>query len=253
MQIESCLERIRYDGPRNPTLNVLSSLQEAFLLSVPFENLDILEGRDIVLSSRAVYDKIVLKHRGGVCFERTLLFFELLKALGFRAELLSCRMVRNGVIGPDYEHMALLVRLGHDHLVDIGDSHGCRTPLRIDGSDAPLADDALFRIQACEQGYALMSRHGSAEWSVRFVFDLIPHNAAEFEAMNRFHQTSPESSFTGRRLVTLPTPDGRISLIDRQCVITAGESRRMSRISSDEEYRECLKRLFGIELINGRG
>ncbi len=47
MNVDICLERIGYQGPRDPVLQTLRELQLAFLLHVPFENLDIHLGRNI--------------------------------------------------------------------------------------------------------------------------------------------------------------------------------------------------------------
>ena len=40
-QIDAYLERIGYDGPRDPTAETLRALHRAHVYAVPFENLDI--------------------------------------------------------------------------------------------------------------------------------------------------------------------------------------------------------------------
>ncbi len=60
--------------------------------------------------------------------------------------------------------------------------------------------------------------------------------------MCRYHQTSPESSFTRKRVCSLATPGGRITLSDLTLLVT-------ERLLADEqEHRATLCELFGIDL-----
>jgi N-hydroxyarylamine O-acetyltransferase len=247
MDIKRCLQRLDYVGPRDPSLRTLRSLQLAFLLHVPFENLDILLGREIVLSSRAVFEKIVDGERGGVCYELNILFFDLLTALGFRVDYASARMIKKSGIGPEFDHMVLIVKLEHDYLVDVGHGHFCRDPLRIDGESMSSAGGYEYRVDRYGNDYALYSRHANAPWSPRFIFSRSPHHCFEFEPMNLFHQTSPDSPFTRRRLVALATDDGHLSAIDRRLIIISRKGKKRIELDSEEAYQTCLKRYFGIK------
>lgn len=146
IDVERCLKRIGYSGPTEPTLYTLRALQMAFLRKVPFENLDIHLGRQIRLSSESIYDKIVLRRRGGFCYECNILFFDLLKGLNFQVEYLSARMVKGSAVGPEYDHMVLLVTLEHDYLADVGNGQSCREPLRIDGANRATSEGYAYRV-----------------------------------------------------------------------------------------------------------
>ena len=78
------LKRINYSGSLEPSLKVLKQLQQAHLMSVPFENLDIHYGRTIELDLDKIFNKVVVDHRGGFCYELNGLFGELLSMLGFK-------------------------------------------------------------------------------------------------------------------------------------------------------------------------
>jgi N-hydroxyarylamine O-acetyltransferase len=98
------LERISYQGSREPILPTLQALHEAHLLAVPFENLDIFLGREIVLDEPSLWSKIIEHHRGGFCYELNGLFALLLRALGFQVDLLSASVARStGGFGPDFD------------------------------------------------------------------------------------------------------------------------------------------------------
>jgi N-hydroxyarylamine O-acetyltransferase len=90
----------------------LGGLQYAHLLSVPFENLDIHRGREILLDENRIFDKIVSERRGSFCYELNGSFTALLQELGFTVDLLSSRVYGNGGYSPEYGHLALGVAQG---------------------------------------------------------------------------------------------------------------------------------------------
>src|SRR3989442_4865467 len=68
METAYYLKRIRYQRSLQPSIGVLRKLHRRHLLSVPFENLDIHLGKQIILDQEVFYDKIVRDRRGGDCF-----------------------------------------------------------------------------------------------------------------------------------------------------------------------------------------
>jgi arylamine N-acetyltransferase len=51
MDVRRCLSRIGYRGPLEPNMETLRAVQLSFQLTVPFENLDIHLGKEIILLS----------------------------------------------------------------------------------------------------------------------------------------------------------------------------------------------------------
>ncbi len=244
--VERCLNRCAYNTPTKPTLATLGALQLAFLLKIPFENLDIHLGRPIRLSTDSIYEKIIMKNRGGFCYECNILFFDLLKMLGFRVDYLSARMVTENGVGPEFDHMVLLVHLDHDYLVDVGNGQSCREPLRIDGTNSVSSEGYVYRVGNYNRDYALLYRQPDKAWRPRFIFSLRPRQRAEFSDMCHYHQTSPDSIFTRQRLVTMATPEGRVSLTDMQLVITNRAEKHESVVYSKDQYEAILRQKFGI-------
>ena len=111
MTTHDYLARIKYAGKTDPTLDVLVALQEAHLLTVPFENLDIHAGTRIVLDPDCLYSKIVTMKRGGFCYELNALFHWLLLELGFDSKLLMGRVYNHTTkdYGPEFDHMLKLI------------------------------------------------------------------------------------------------------------------------------------------------
>jgi N-hydroxyarylamine O-acetyltransferase len=94
MDIDAYLERIAYEGSREPAARTLRDLQVAHLTAVPFENLSIHAREPILLDDDALFDKVVGRRRGGFCYELNGLFAGLLRALGFNVAMLSARVAR---------------------------------------------------------------------------------------------------------------------------------------------------------------
>src|SRR5918912_1986724 len=108
MDVAAYLDRIDYRGPLEPTAETLRRLHVAHLLAVPFENLNIGMGWPIVLDQDALFAKIVVRRRGGFCYELNGLFAALLRTLGFDVVMLSAGAASaTAGFGPDFDHMAL--------------------------------------------------------------------------------------------------------------------------------------------------
>jgi N-hydroxyarylamine O-acetyltransferase len=83
---------------------------------------------------------------------------------------------------------------------------------------------------------------------MRFQFTTEPREQADFAGMCEHHQTSPHSIFTKQRLVTRPTPSGRISLMGNRRTEVRGAEQIEQAVSADAELEDCLRQDFGIEL-----
>jgi N-hydroxyarylamine O-acetyltransferase len=241
------LKRINYDDPLDPTAETLRQLQVAHLLAVPFENLSIHSGEPIVLDDDSLFQKIVVRRRGGFCYELNGLFAALLRALGFDVEMLSARVANaQGEFGPEFDHMTLLVRLNERWLVDVGFGESFREPLLLDERGEQVQGERAYRIDADDDRLTMMQRDESGKWSAQYRFSLEPHVYDDYAGMCYYHQTSPESHFTQRRICSLATPDGRLTLSQMRLITTRGRERDERQLADDAEYTEALRTHFGI-------
>lgn len=110
MNIDAFLQRIGYQGSLEISLPVLATLQRQFLLSVPFENLDIHRNIKLRFDQQSVFEKIVQRHCGGVCYESNALFYDALVTLGFQVDILAAEMCSDQPLKAFYDHMTLRVR-----------------------------------------------------------------------------------------------------------------------------------------------
>jgi N-hydroxyarylamine O-acetyltransferase len=246
------LNRIHYHASLEPTAATLRALHVAHLQQVPFENLDIYRRRLFDLDPAALFDKIVICRRGGFCYELNGLFALLLEQLGFRVTRLTARVVgEDGRVGPEFDHLTLQVQCqDHDHsvwLADVGFGDSFLEPLRFEKKDVQSDGLRAYRIERDESSRWLWERDYDETWRRQYGFDLQPHSLSDFAGMCVWHQTSPDSIFTQRRVCTRATPDGRITLSELH-LITTRHGQRTEHAIREEEYHDVLRREFEIVL-----
>ncbi len=247
MDTTAYLDRINYRGPLTPTPETLRQLQLAHLLSVPFENLSIHASEPIVLDDEALFEKIVTRRRGGFCYELNGLFAALLRDLGFEVQMLSAGvMSRTGEFGPDFDHMTLLVQLQDKWLADVGFGDSFTEPLLVDERGDQVQGRHAYRLVEDGDRLTLMQRDDNNEWSPQYRFSLQPHTYGDYADMCHYHQTSPESHFTRRRICSRLTTTGRVTLSDMRLITTTGKESTERELSSAEEYNAMLREHFGI-------
>lgn len=235
--VDRYLARIGYDGPREPTAEVLRRLQVAHMKAVPFENLDIALGRPISLATSALVDKILTRGRGGFCYELNALFAWLLRRLGFDVTLMQSQVFDGEKFGPPFDHLTLHVVADQVvWLADVGFGASFREPLAM---TTGLEQDG-FRIVD-----DVVEQDGVDGWAPMYRFDPTPRVLSEFEEMCRWQQTADESNFTGRRTISIATDTGRITLRDDRLIVTTDGTKTETPVS---DFDTALAEHFGIRL-----
>jgi N-hydroxyarylamine O-acetyltransferase len=253
MNVETYLERINYRGARVPNAATLRALQGAHLTTVPFENLSIHANEPIVLEDEALFQKIVTRRRGGFCYELNGLFAWLLRELGFQVDMLSAGVANSeGIFGPDFDHMTLLVTLDERWLADVGFGDSFREPLRLDRRGVQTQGERSYEIISEGEHLVLRQRLPQEHWKAQYRFTLQPHRYADYEEMCHYQQTSPQSHFTKGRICTLATETGRITLSGLRLITTEGQQKQERVLSGEEEYAAILAHHFGIGEIKFR-
>jgi N-hydroxyarylamine O-acetyltransferase len=248
MDTHAYLQRINYTGPLAPNAEALRLLHLAHLQTVPFENLSIHRGEPIVLADDALFEKIVGGRRGGFCYELNGLFAALLRALGFQVAMLSARVANGqGELGPDFDHMTLMVTLEERWLADVGFGDSFLEPLRLDERGDQVQGERDYRVDLDGAYLTLNQRADAAEWKVQYQFTLQPFRYVDYAEMCQYHQTSPQSHFTRARICSRATSAGRITLSDMRFITsTPGGGRREQLLTNDDEYAIMLREHFGI-------
>lgn len=248
--IEAYLRRLGVAPLDAADADALARLHEAHLLAIPFENLSIAWGEPIVLDVASLHRKIVGGARGGGCHELNGLFAWGLRALGYEVDLLSARVRRDdGGYGPPFDHMCLRVRAsGRDWLADVGFGESFRRPLALDAAGVHEEGRVAYAVRPAGGELEIARREGDGPWTPLYRLDPAPRRLEEFASMSAYHESSPESPFTRRRVCTLATAWGRLTLSDRALVRTTLDGQRAEEALGDEAaWAAALRAHFGIE------
>ncbi|MBF5043766.1 arylamine N-acetyltransferase [Aggregicoccus sp. 17bor-14] len=249
MDAAAYTRRIGYEGPLEPTLEVLTGLCAAHIRTVPFENLAIHEGARISLEPEALFHKVVLRRRGGYCFELNGLFSALLKALGFQVEHLLGRVWFSNPTAPVPTHQVSRVALGGErYLVDVGfGARVLRAPLpwRL---DAPVAQGPdTFRLVRTDNDEVMLQSHEPEGW--RNLYSLLPCTVRpqDYVPANHYTSTHPASSFVLNAVAALTTPEGRITFRNRELRRTTAAGTEVRELAHPAELAALLASEFGLE------
>lgn len=246
---EKYLERIEIKEIDKPSFEFLSKLQLAHLYTIPFEDLDIPYRDKITLDLERIYNKIIPTKRGGFCYELNGLFHWLLTQLGFKVDMLSARVFNHQKqeLGPDYDHMTLLVHLDKDYLVDVGFGDSFRAPIEMpDGVCKDISGN--YKIFVIDTTHYELKKHEEDEWRLQYSFTTIPQKFLDFAEMCRLQQESPTSHFRTRLKCTIATPTGRITLVDSSLTVTKNNIKQKKVIETEKEFYSLLYTYFGIKL-----
>ncbi|WP_033306359.1 arylamine N-acetyltransferase [Streptomyces iakyrus] len=262
-QVDAYLRRLGVEHPAWPTVDALRELHLRHLQTVPFENLSIHLGEEIVLEEKRLLDKVVGARRGGFCYELNGSFGALLAALGYDVALLAARVYGDeGRLGIPYDHLALRVRTvdGGDWLADVGFGAHSHLPLAFGDRGEQQDPGGTFRIVEAEPDAAgVRGGYGTAEAADLDVFrggapqyrlEVRPRVLGDFVAGAWWHSTSPVSHFTRSLVCSRVTRDGgRITLSGRTLTATAADgTREVRELETDEEVLGVYRERFGIEL-----
>ncbi|MFJ9536639.1 arylamine N-acetyltransferase [Streptomyces sp. NPDC101225] len=234
--------------PTAPTADVLRDLHLRHLRTVPFENLSIHLGEEIVLEEGRLVDKVVGARRGGFCYELNGAFAALLGALGFEVTLLAARVHgKAGRLGIPYDHLALRVRTadGAQWLADVGFGAHSHYPLAFADRGEQTDPGGVFRITEAGPDLDIVLNGGP-----QYRLEVRPRELGDFVAGAWWHSTSPGSHFVQSLVCSKVTRDGgRITLSGRTFKTTGADGVREEReLGTDEEVLGVYRERFGIEL-----
>ncbi|MFY0989585.1 arylamine N-acetyltransferase family protein [Halomonas sp. C05BenzN] len=247
--------RIGHDGELGPTLETLRRLQARHVAAIPFENLDILLGRGIDISPRAVDAKLIGARRGGYCFEQNALFKRVLEAIGFQVEGLLARvlwMAPSDAPPRPRTHMALRVVVeGRPWLADVGfGGNAPVAPLAMDVREVQATRHETYRVTPSEEGLLLQARL-DGEWAPLYDLSLQPQLPVDYELPNWYTATHPSSHFRHQLSVARTTPEARYALRNARLTVRTPAGEQTRRELGVGELETVLRETFGLPVAEG--
>lgn len=251
MKLDNYLRRIDYRQTPQNNLQTLNKLHQKHLFAIPFEDLDIYFKKPLQVEIDSLYKKIIVEKRGGFCYELNFLFYNLLKEIGFDCTIVSSRIYdKREVLGCEFDHLSIIVKLEDNWLVDVGYGNLFTVPLKIVDGYVYQDREVTYKIsQLSESNYILSESKNGYKFKKVYTFDMIPRKIEEFQGQIDFKQYSEESYFVQNRICSIPTEEGRITLFNDKFIKTIGTEKEQHTIQNNTEFYQILKREFDMTIL----
>lgn len=251
-QIAQYLTRIGLPTDLPCTVETLSRIVRAHFYTVPYENLDILAKKPLQLSPDALFDKIVVRRRGGFCFELNEALGNLLQGLGFSVTHLTARFLigEPADVVPMRRHHIVIVHMPDgDYVCDAGVMREApRMAFR-------LAADVIQNDGVCDYrlkkdpfyGWILYQRTGDKPFEAVYGFTMEEQVNTDFVMPCFYCEKHPDSPFNKDVMVGIFTEDGGWNL--RGDELKRIENGRVveKRTIAPEERATVLETYFGLK------
>lgn len=251
MLLRAYLDRIGYKGPVEPTLECLRQIHLRQVLSIPYENIDVQLGVPVDGDLEKIFEKVVVRRRGGWCYELNALLGGALSEIGFDVIRASAGVLRDQrgdtALG---NHLILLVRLDQTYLADQGLGDGMREPMLLKAGTHQQGP-FTFRLAQMSDGYW---RYHSHSFGYPPTFDFRDECADEALLATKCAalQTASESTFVQNLICQIMTLEAVTCLTGRVLRIKSTERVSKSLVGSQDEFAEVLDRIFGIRDVDVR-
>jgi N-hydroxyarylamine O-acetyltransferase len=239
---------------RPPDLQFLSDIVRRHLSTFSFSSVGPRLGEELPLDLKSLYQRIVVQHRGGYCFEQNGLVYEILQELGFQVELYLARVIYNKDIHPGLTHRVTLVHLQDQRYIadaGFGPLGPARpVPMPTQATQLPTQGRRIFRIAEPNPGDYHMQTTQDGDFYSLYKFELSHYGQADCEVGHFYSHRHPQAAFVNnlvvsrildREIRSLRNNDYRVLSIP-----AANAQPREQQITSPAQLRTLLETKFHI-------
>ena len=249
LQIRQYLERLQITEPVQPDLETLRRLQYQHLLHIPYENLDSMVGRITSLNHEALFEKLIAKKRGGICFELNGAYAWLLESLGYAVKNHAARFIARNDPIQMRRHRVMTVTLGEDrYLTDVGvNQESPRCPLLLE--EELVQSDGVSEYKLTRDpfwGWLLWQKLTGHDWKRIYGFTEEPQLDIDYVMPCVFCDVHPLSPINKFYKISIFTPDANIRIWDDEFTVFKQGAETERRKVHSQEFNELLKVYFGI-------
>lgn len=277
LDLDAYLRRTGYTGPLDASEATLTALYRAHLAAIRFENLGIFIDGGVRVDLESIQEKLVLRGRGGYCYEHAQLFGAVLERLGFGVERLLARVGPDGGPARPRTHLTLRVRSGQQvWLADPGFGSSPPAPLSlrrysssVRGETAPAGgtpdpgdqnppavgpqevDGWIYQVTPDTEHGARVTKlreYQAGEWVTLHRWDEARVQPADVLLSNHYTSTHPDSWFTWQPVIVRRDPGAIRSVVGRGYTVTSAGHAKTRRVLSDREFAAALTGEFGLTL-----
>ena len=238
-----------------PSLPALAAITRRHVATFPFSSVGPRLGNDLPLDLDSLFERIVMRRRGGYCFEQNGLLFEVLQELGYDVHVQLARVIYNRDYLPGLTHRVTRVALdGQMYVADVGFGPlGPPVPVPMpraadDRGGQHPTDVWTYRIHEPRPGeFHLQSRAEGAPFSL-YRFDLVPYGPYDCEIGHFYSHRHPEATFVNNLVVSRILTDEIRSLRNREYWVIRPDGQVATSLSDAMHLHEVLRDELGIEV-----
>ena len=251
MDTDAYLSRIGFSGTVRRDTSTLCRLQHCHLLTVPYENLDIMRAIPLPEEPDGLFEKIVTRRRGGYCFELNGLFGALLRDLGFEVTDCFARFLKGEPEIPIRRHRVLKVRTADGPvLCDAGIGMDCPVhPVRLDTYEVQSIGNQQYKITHDAFLGTVIHQCAGGEWTPFFAFTDEPQLNKDFTAVSYYCQTHPDSVFNKRDILAIGNKYGEKDALNGDILTYWDDNgKHKLTVTCAEQRLQIYSDRFGIKL-----
>ena len=243
--VDRYLDRIGVDRPNETNIEALTTLMQAHLSTVPFENLDVFARRGVHTDLEHSLSKIVDRRRGGWCFELNGAFAWLLTQLGFPVKRLGAAVLLDGP-SDMVDHLTLEVTLEQPYLVDVGFGESFLQPLVLNMTGPQSGGNDAFEFIPSPKGTTLL-RHTDVGPEPQYRFKRVTLQLSDFDPASKYLQETDGLQWTEKPFATRLVDGGpeRLTLLRDRLKRDNGSEVSETPVS-ESEWPQILKEHFGM-------
>ena len=253
--IDLYLKRIDYHGDQRPTLDNLKELIRKNQTHIPYGNLVFYQNHNCPsLAIPDIFEKIIIRHGCGGCFEINLLFFSLLQELGYDLYpvIVKCLFGSADPVVPT--HCAAIVTIDDSrYYVDVGlGLPSPVVPVALDeGSDwQPAAISPYFySYKKHQEGNTILFEGYNGRKRMSMVsFVLQPVEVVDLIPLNYYACMAETSPVTQGIIVEMMRDQGTAYIRNNQLTIYSEDKVEKRQLETDEDLNTALWEVFGIKV-----
>lgn len=230
-----------------PSLSALTEIVRRHVARYPFASIGPRLGDALPIDPPALLDRIVLRGRGGYCFEQNGLLFAVLDNLGYPVRLQMARVLLSGNPHPGLTHRVTRTTVdGAEYLVDVGfGPQGPPVPVRMDGTETA---DGRYRVaHTGGVDYRLETRDGDT-WLSLYRFDDVAYGQSDAELGHFYSHRHPEAAFVNALVASRILDDEVRSLRNREYHVIRADDLTVVTVHDADHLHRILTEDLGLRV-----
>ncbi len=206
-------------------------------------------GEELPLDFASLYNRIVVRRRGGYCFEQNGLFYQILKEVGFSVQLYLARVIFNQDTHPGLTHRITIVEYeGLFYVLDVGfGSLGPRIPVPLTGEEGNDGD-RVFRVTEKRSGEYHMQIFKNGEFFSLYRFELARYGQADCELGHFYSHQHPDANFVNNLVASLILKEETRSLRNLEYWVIKQTGKKVHNIHNSTQLWQILCHELGVQV-----